>query len=576
MQSIRMILCLASAILTACSAGASLIARGDGTQEDRRFKTYANPIDLPYRYQSSSRAYREAADPTVVTFNGRYWLFASHSKGYWHSTDLQHWAFVEPAGYPVDKFAPTVVAMNGKLYLAVSERAKKIWVTEDPMAGIWSEAADLSQGYDDPCLFLDDDGRVYMYEGLSGKDVLRVVELDPTTFQPIGKVSIPESRDKESRGWEVVGDHNEKYSAPSFVEGSWVTKYQGTYYLQYAAPGTEFKTYADGVLVGDRPMGPFTYQRYSPFSVKPTGFISGAGHGSTFQAFDRRWWHAATMTISRRHPFERRLGLFPAVFTAPGDLVADTYLGDYPHYFDGDRSLTGWMLLSRHKAVTASSSLDNFAPEQAVDEDIRTWWSAKTGGADEWFQVDLGAPKRIEAVQINFADQDSKGRGISADVYKYILEISLDGQAWTTAIDAARLGRDAPHDYRVLPKPQRARFIRIRNVHSPDDSKFSLYDLRVFGRGFGPLPESVISASAQRDRTDQRKATIAWRPASNAEFYVVRLGTRPDQLTQAYQVYDGNTAVTVASLNVNVAYYFAVDAINESGIKKGRVIGTID
>ena len=565
------ILCL---IVLPSFPGCARLARpdllADANKVDRRLRTYANPVDLPYRYQTFTPAFREAADPTVVVFQGRYWMFASHSKGYWYSVDLLHWTFIEPTGYPVDKFAPTVLELSGKLYLAASEYAKKVWVTDDPMTGVWREAADISPGYVDPCLFLDDDGRLYMYDGLSGKDVLRAAELDRKTFEPIDKVTILESRDKERRGWEVVGDHNEKYTASSYIEGSWLTKHNGKYYLQYAAPGTEFKTYSDGVLVADRPMGPFTYQGYSPFSSKPTGFISGAGHGSTFQALAGSWWHAATMTISRRHPFERRLGLFPSSFNPAGELVTDTYLGDYPHYVDGDRTLTGWMLLSRHRAVTASSTLAGFNPELAVDEDVRTWWSAQTGNSGEWFQIDLGATKRVDAVQINFADQDSKGRGISQDVYKYVLEGSPDGKHWRTLINASIAGRDAPHDYEVLPKPEHARFIRIQNVHSPDDSKFSLSDLRVFGTGTARLPQEVAKADGTRGRTDPRKAIISWDPVRDAEFYIVRLGTHAEQLTQSYQVYDGQTSLDVSSLNVEAQYYFAVDAVNEAGIRRAR------
>ena len=355
-----------------------------------------------------------------------------------------------------------------------------------------------------------------------------------------------------------------------------MTKYGGRYYLQYSAPGTEFKTYADGVLVSDHPMGPFIYQNTSPFSFKPTGFIAGAGHSSTFLGNDGQWWHASTMTISRRFIFERRLGLFPAYFTASGDLITDTYLGDYPHYIDGNRSLTGWMLLSRRKPVTASSSLENYPPEKAVDEDIRTWWSAQTGNPGEWLQVDLGAKMRVDALQINFADQDSKGRGISRDVFKYVVDASIDGQTWETLIDASSNGRDAPHDYQVLPKPMRTRYIRIRNVHSPDDSKFSLYDLRVFGKGIAPLPSQVDGLTGARDPQDRRRAIISWQPSRNAEFYVVRLGARPNQLSQNYQVYDGNTSLTAGSLNADTKYYFAVDAVNESGISKGVRAGTID
>jgi uncharacterized sulfatase len=31
--------------------------------------------------------------------------------------------------------------------------------------------------------------------------------------------------------------------------------------LQYAAPGTQFNVYADGVYIGDTPLGPFTYMK---------------------------------------------------------------------------------------------------------------------------------------------------------------------------------------------------------------------------------------------------------------------------------------------------------------------------
>ena len=41
------------------------------------------------------------------------------------------------------------------------------------------------------------------------------------------------------------------------LEGPWLTKHNGKYYMQYGAPGTEFNVYADGVYVADYPMGPY-------------------------------------------------------------------------------------------------------------------------------------------------------------------------------------------------------------------------------------------------------------------------------------------------------------------------------
>lgn len=571
-------------LLTVCSASAALANPVHGTGD--RFATYANPIDLPYRYQAPvaarqvqlkpNESYREAADPTVIRFKGRYWLFPSHSGGYWHSADLLHWTFVEAKGYAVDKFAPTVVAMGGKLYLATSEATKSIWVTDDPMRGQWHAAADIQPGYQDPALFLDDDGRLYMYDGLASSGPLHAYQLDTKTLQPRAEVDIIQSRSKETRGWEVPGDRNDRTQSPSYVEGSWMTKHEGRYYLEYSAPGTEFKTYANGMLVADKPMGPFRYQDYSPFAVKPTGFIAGAGHGSTFQGRGGDWWHVGTMTISQRHIFERRLGLFPTTFAKSGEVTADTYLGDYPHYIGGTRALTGWMLLSRGKPVLASSTLEGYPASNAADEEVRTWWSARTGNPGEWFQIDLGARKRIEAVQVNFADQDSQARGISRDVYRYKLDVSDDGIRWRTVVDHSRNGRDAPHDYQVLRKPERARYVRLTNLHSPDGGKFSLYDLRIFGLGNGARPGQPGPVKAERDVADARKAVIGWAPAVGAEFYIVRLGVRPDLLNQNYQVYDGRTSVAVASLNLGVKYCFAVDAINENGITRGVHTACID
>jgi hypothetical protein len=430
-------------------------------------------------------------------------------------------------------------------------------------------AADIPTHYWDPALFLDDDGRLYMYYGLSEKKPLEVEELDPKTFKSISpRTPIPASRDKTTRGWEVVGDVNELEAKPSYIEGAWMTKYRGRYYLEYSAPGTEWKGYANGILTANSPMGPFRFESYSPFAIKPNGFVAGAGHGSTFKGPGGKWWHVGTTTISQRHIFERRLALFPTRFTRSGAIVADSYLADYPRYIDGNRELAGWMLLSRKKPVTVSSELAGFPAANAVDEEIRSWWSAKSGDASEWFQIDLGVPKRIEAVHINFADQDSTGNGISRDGYRYRLELSNDGRTWRTVVDRSTTGRDAPHDYQVLSRPEQARFVRLSNVHSPDGGKFSLYDLRVFGKGSGPLPAVVKGVAASRLAGDARKTTVRWRPSNGADFYVVRLGTAPDMLTQSFQVYDGSTSTQINTLNSGQPYYVAVDAVNEVGIRR--------
>ena len=528
--------------------------------------TYTNPIDLPYRFQPQAPSRREAADPTMVVYRREYWLFASKSGGYWHSKDLLNWVKVVPTGLPLEDYAPTVVAMDDQLYFTAFN-SKAIYSAADPGKGEWKKVAEIA-AYGDPALFLDDDGKLYMYSGCSSKTPLMVTELDRKTFQALRSIPVEVSRDTAHRGWEVPGENNDEPLKGTWVEGSWMTKHDGIYYLQYAAAGTQYRTYADGVLVSDSATGPFHYAPYSPFSFKPTGFISGAGHGSTFKDLNGRWWHIATMTISVRHSYERRLGLFPVRFLDDGQMIADTYLADYPHRLDGDRGLTGWMLLSYEKTATASSVLDGHGPELAVDENVRDWWSAKSGNPGEWLRVDLGTVSQVNAVQINFADEGSTALGDIDDAYRYVLEGSSDGKNWKVLVDHRTKGTDSPHDYEPLTQPARVRFLRLTNEHMPAGALFSVSGLRIFGRSGTMAPGRPTSVNVQRDESDARAAIVSWPPSEGAEMYVVRYGVAPDRLLGSYQIYHA-TKADVRSLNTGVSYYFTVDAVNSYGVTAG-------
>ena len=554
------------AALLAVAFGSALATNAQSVQG----KTYANPMDLNYRFRPDAPSRREAADPTMVVFKGEYWLFASKSGGYWRSRDLEHWTLVKPTGLPLEDYAPTAVVMNGRLYFTAFD-SKAIWSTDDPGTGVWIKDAEID-AYADPDLFLDDDGRLYLYSGCSNKTPLKVTELDPKHgFKVLRSELIEASRDTEHRGFENPGENNEVTTLSAWIEGAWMTKHAGRYYLQYAAPGTQYSIYTDGVLVGDSALGPFHSAPYSPLAFKPSGFINGAGHGSTFQDLQGRWWHIATMAISVRHMFERRLGIFPVRFLPDGQMVADTYLGDYPYRLDGDRGLAGWMLLSNEKQATASSSLEGHAPEKAVDENVRDWWSAKTGDSREWLNADLGSTATVRAVQINFADEGSTTLGAAIAPYLYLLECSIDGKHWSVLSDHRKAGRNAPHDYLQLPTAARARFVRVTNVQMPNGAKFSLSGLRVFGLAAGARPQKATGITVVRGTstsTDGRVAKVSWKPAAGAEFYIVRYGVAPDRLFASYQVYHATTK-EIRSLSVGVRYFFTVEAVNAAGITKG-------
>ncbi|MDQ0496530.1 family 43 glycosylhydrolase [Paenibacillus brasilensis] len=168
-----------------------------------------------------------------------------------------------------------------------------------------------------------------------------------------------------------------------------MNKHNGKYYLQYASPGTEYNVYSDGVYVSDKPLGPYTLALNNPYSYKPRGFISGAGHGSTVEDCHGNLWHAATMRISVNHAFERRLGLWPAGFDQDGELFCNQRYGDWPFNIEQANinpwKNPEWMLLFYGKPAKASSYEEGGDATRATDENVQTWWRAASNFIDFQF-----------------------------------------------------------------------------------------------------------------------------------------------------------------------------------------------
>ena len=546
--------------------------------------TICNPLNLSYRFQLERPSRREAADPTMIVFKGKYYLFASKSGGYWSSNDLISWHMITSPDLPFEDYAPTVVTIKDTLYFLATnwgKNNKSLYKTTDPSAGRWQVAVDtFSKIMSDPALFLDDDGRLYFYYGTSNQTPIYGVELDTKTFKLIGEPVGCLNSDMNSNGWERTGDYNTRENRP-YVEGAWLTKYNHKYYLQYAVPGTEFKSYADGLYVGNSPLGPFKLADNNPLSYKPEGFIAGAGHSSTFQDKWGNFWRISTMVISVKHQFERRLGLFPAFFDKDGTFYTYTGFGDFPHVVP-NKKMKGpedyqpsWMLLSYNKPVEVSSGLSNHPKENVTGEEIRKYWSAETGNKGEWVVVDLQSQYKVNAVQINFAEEGttilgSKTGRADSVYYQYLLEYSTDKKNWNKLADKTNNKTDVPHDYLELSIPVVAKYIRLTNYHVPD-GKFAVSGLRIFGKGNGKAPRPVAAFAVERDTADKRNAILSWKKNADAVGYSIRYGPSPDRLYENYQVLNTDS-LTIHSLSKTQQYYFTIDAFNENGITKGKNI----
>ncbi|MBI9065545.1 MAG: family 43 glycosylhydrolase, partial [Marinilabiliaceae bacterium] len=416
-------------------------------------QTYCNPIDLDYKYGElipRHRAYfkdeeticRSSADPVLINHKVKgktegYYLFGTSARGYWKSDDLLTWKHVSPANWPVsylyggkpqkpvekDMIAPAAFSANDTLFVMPSSHhtAAPIYYSTDPASGhfeVYNKSLTFPEitnpsGLWDPALYFDEElDKWYLYYGSSNVYPIVGCELNPNKKLEIsGPLKHLIYLYPDQHGWERFGWDHRAENRPSYMEGAWMTKHDGKYYLQYGAPETGDNIYGTGTYIRTSPLGPFTYAPNNPVGYKPGGFVNGVGHGNTFCDKYGNCWNTGTCWVGVNWVFERRIVMLPAVFDADGDMYPNSPFADFPHYvpsakLEGRQDLfTGWMLLSYNKPCKDSSQMnEKYSAANVTNEDMRSYWVAASNKKGEALTLDLEADCRINAIQINYAD----------------------------------------------------------------------------------------------------------------------------------------------------------------------------
>lgn len=560
-------------------------------------KTFCNPMDINYQYnweQTNEKiSYRSGADPVIITHKNEYYLFHTIQGGYWKSKNLLNWQYIIPSRWPMeDMCAPAAISVRDTLYLFQSTfQQRPIFYTTTPENGKlhfynrWLPQLPKDIGPWDPALFHDDaTDRWFMYWGSSNVYPLFGAELDKSknlTYKEKDNYKGLIYLHPEKHGWERFGrDHRD--TIKPFTEGAWMTKHNGKYYLQYGAPGTEFNVYANGTYVGDDPLGPFTYAPYNPVSYKPGGFMTGMGHGNTFQDLYGNYWNTGTPWIAVNWNFERRIEMVPTGFDKDGQMYANTRFADFPQllptkkWTDKNELFAGWMLLSYKKPCTSSSVQEGkFSPNLVTDENPRTFWVAKTNKSGETLTIDLEKSQTVHSFQINYTDykSDIYDSALPKVYIQYRIYSSVDGKAWTKIVDNTNEKRDRPNAYEELAKPVKARYIKFENIHVPMPN-LAISDIRIFGKGTGKAPVTPQGLIVTRQK-DDRNADIIWQKVPDAVGYNILWGIAPDKLYQTYHIWrDAPSILELRALTVGQKYYFAIEAFNENGVSTlSEVVG---
>ena len=576
-------------------------------------KFICNPLNLEYRYQLKKgtgyeAVFRETGDPTVILFKDKYYLFPSVSGGFWYSDDLYDWKFRETPELPLFDYAPDIHEIGGKMIFSSSNNSRpcSFYASSDPVNEPFTVISSPFPFWD-PAIFKDDDGRIYFYWGCSNTDPIWGIEIDPATMMPISEKLALMAENEAEHGWERRWENQrvEKpqhdpeeelpwvYGMKPHIEGAFMNKYNGKYYLQYSAPGTEYDIYSDGVYVSDKPLGPFEYQEHNPFSSKPGGFINGAGHGSTFKDKFDNWWHIATMVISKNEMFERRIGLFPCDFNDHGTMYCNQNFADHPFILptekrkDMDKIAPEMMLLSYKSQTEASSYQEGYEPEKAADEQIRTWWAAETTGQNEWIKMDLNEIHDVQAIQLNFADHkipmpegwekdatdittmEKRKILVQPQRTNYLLEGSENGSDWFTLKEQNDPTVDFPHDFISFENPISIRYIKVSRIQLPFNAVPAVSAIRIFGNGTGPAPSQVTGINVKR--TDERmNILLKWQPVPEADGYNIRYGLEKDKLYSSWQIFE-KPELDLSLINKSPGYYISIDSFNKNGVTPGEV-----
>lgn len=473
----------------------------------------------------------DAADPTVLRVNGRFYAAATESMyygepyriGILRSDNLVHWnvagevfpdqlpAWVDPVAPSL--WAPELTYHDGRYYLYFSAREAPgrhgigvAWA--DHPEGPWSFAdhplvvGDSFRNID-PMIFSDDDGTRYMYWGSAHGPIL-VQELAPDGLSLIGE---PKAVLYVAPGLPYQG----------LIEAPWVIKRGEHYYLFYS--GNSPGEYAISVARATSPLGPFQRHPNNPI-IEENEYFRAPGHNAIVQDDAGQDWILYHAYDRHRYGVGRHLMLDKIVWSE-GWPVVNRGLGpswmeqvDGPLFAVGFRESTGagacglgdkgqlsesqerpWPPLfdvARGKPAEASSVRGpEFEASYAVDGTTATRWAPAAGDPSPWITVDLEGVYRLQRVEIRFRSthftRTERDPSLTHDPfrieqhYSYRIEHSLDGETWHVFADRTQPGQVA-YPY-IEQNDALARFVRLTitgvRAFQPDPG---VYDLRVYGR----------------------------------------------------------------------------------------------
>lgn len=480
---------------------------------------YCNPLPMVTGGGGASAS----GDVTVIRDNGKYYMYCTGG-GTWISDDLVNWTFQRVTNVPV---APHVVKYNGAFYMCGNDGP--LFKADNPLGpftnvGDWTNTPDVAGGWNKPFdmdIFIDDDNKPYLYYPGRGVSGIFVVPLDPDDLRKFTGPPKHLFAFNSDHVWERYGEMNE-YTDVAWIEGPWLQKRNGTYYLQYSASGTQWKTYAEGYYTAKSAMGPFTYAPNNPLLRKTEGLVTGTAHGSIVEGPDKRLWQFYTIVLSNP-PGGRRIGMDPISFDKDGNMAVR--ITDTPQWAPGivadpakdEDSGSIPVTINKVRAMNAQSHFSSQQPGHdaayAVDNSSGTWWEPSPDDAQPTLTVELSPATRFDVVQLftidsvrllftggrRFGGQGGTASATgthappapaalpTANPFQYKIDVSTDGSTFTTVLDQSTNAIARNTIFEEIP-PTKCRFVRLTMLNWPRATPLGIIEFTVFGKPTGSLP----------------------------------------------------------------------------------------
>lgn len=427
--------------------------------------------------------YRELADPTALWFENKWYLYPSCDMAWVSADEGRTWEH-----HPLDVrdigYAPTVVRQRNRFLLMASDSQIYAGPTPlgpfEPLGKLQMPAVAGLPGQTDPMLFSDDDGRLFYYWGCTPRSGIWGVELDaenPTRVLGTPQEMIPFRTDLFP--WEGVGHSNQNPNT-GWMEGAWMVKRNGRYYLTYSSGGTQYRTYAMGAYTSDSPLGPFVPQRRNPIFRTTDGLITGTAHGSIVAGPRGRYWTFYTVFACVVHGFERRLGMDLVEFDDAGEIFVPRATST-PQPLPGEASSVSWLPLNEYEPTIGSSNAENSAGRAAADNSMTTWWLPAVTDAEPKLVTHFTGKATVHAARVIWRDVGLDTlAGKKPGAFQYRVEAETAPGVWTTIIDRSQSTDDLLIDYREC-APTTATRARLVILGHPPGIQPAVAEFTLFG-----------------------------------------------------------------------------------------------